>query len=114
MKTSAHYFFKLSALSDKLKSWLNNNDNLQKDVKNYVIRWIEDGLNDWDITRDISWGVNIPLEEAEGKVLYGWFDNHLCYISTTVEHLNSKGINGKEFWNNSTIYHYIGKDSFNT
>ena len=110
LKSSIHYFFKLSALSNKLKSWLDNNDNLQKDVKNYVIRWIEDGLNDWDITRDITWGVKIPLEEADGKVLYGWFDNHICYISTTINYLESKGINGKEFWNNSTIYHFIGKD----
>ena len=110
LKSSIHYFFKLSALSNKLKSWLDNNDNLQKDVKNYVIRWIEDGLNDWDITRDITWGVKIPLEEADGKVLYGWFDNHICYISTTISYLESKGINGKEFWNNSTIYHFIGKD----
>ena len=110
LKSSIHYFFKLSALSDKLRSWLDKNNNLQKDVKNYVIRWIEDGLNDWDITRDITWGVKIPLEEADGKVLYGWFDNHICYISTTVSYLKSKGINGKEFWNNSTIYHFIGKD----
>ena len=110
LKTSLHYFFKLSALSNKLKTWLEDNQNLQTDVKNYVIKWIEDGLNDWDITRDISWGVKIPLDEAEGKVLYGWFDNHICYISTTIEYLNSKNINGKEFWNNSTIYHFIGKD----
>lgn len=110
LKSSMHYFFKLSELSDRLRSWLDNNDNLQKDVKNYVIRWIEDGLNDWDITRDITWGVKIPLEEADGKVLYGWFDNHICYISTTVSYLKSKGIDGKEFWNNSTIYHFIGKD----
>jgi len=110
LKSSMHYFFKLSELSDRLRSWLDKNDNLQKDVKNYVIRWIEDGLNDWDITRDITWGVKIPLEEADGKVLYGWFDNHICYISTTVSYLKSKGIDGKEFWNNSTIYHFIGKD----
>jgi len=109
-KRSLHYFFKLSLFSERLKDWLEGNTNLQSEVKNYVLRWIEAGLKDWDITRDISWGVPIPLKEAEGKVLYGWFDNHLCYISTTLKYLGSKGIDGKRFWNSARIYHFIGKD----
>jgi methionyl-tRNA synthetase len=109
-KRSLHYFFKLSLFSERLKAWLVGNKNLQSEVKNYVLRWIEAGLKDWDITRDISWGVPIPLKEAEGKVLYGWFDNHLCYISTTLKYLESKGIDGKRFWNSARIYHFIGKD----
>lgn len=109
-KETKHYFLKLSGFSDKLKEWLTGNKNLQEDVKNYVLKWIEDGLQDWDITRDITWGVQIPLKEADGKVLYGWFDNHLCYISSTLAYLEKKGINGKEFWNNAEIYHFIGKD----
>lgn len=110
IKETIHYFFKLSALSDELKKWLVKNENLQQEVKNYVLNWIEEGLKDWDITRDITWGVPIPLEEAEGKVLYGWFDNHLGYISFTLKLLKERGIDGKEFWNSSTIYHFIGKD----
>ena len=109
-KRSLHFFFKLSLFSERLKAWLEGNKNLQSEVKNYVLRWIESGLKDWDITRDISWGVPIPLKEAEGKVLYGWFDNHLCYISTTLKYLESKGIDGKRFWNSARIYHFIGKD----
>jgi methionyl-tRNA synthetase len=109
-KESEHYFFKLSEFSDKLKNWLNVNKNLQSEVKNYVLNWIEEGLKDWDITRDISWGVPIPLEEAKGKVLYGWFDNHLCYISAALKYLSQQEKNGKEFWNSSKIYHFIGKD----
>ena len=81
-KSSKHYFFKLSSFSKQLKEWLNGNSNLQSDVKNYVINWIDEGLEDWDITRDLSWGVPIPMPDAKGKVFYGWFDNHLCYIST--------------------------------
>ncbi len=65
---------------------------------------------DWDITRDISWGIPIPLEEAKGKVFYGWFDNHLAYISSAIKFLNDKGIDGKKFWNSADIYHFIGKD----
>jgi len=109
-KRSLHYFFKLSHFAERLKTWLEDNKNLQSEVKNYVLRWIEAGLKDWDITRDITWGVPIPLKEAEGKVLYGWFDNHLCYISTTLKYLESKGIDGKRFWNSAKIYHFIGKD----
>jgi methionyl-tRNA synthetase len=109
-KETKHYFFKLSSFSGRLQEWLTENKNLQDDVKNYVLKWIEDGLQDWDITRDIPWGVQIPLKEAEGKVLYGWFDNHLCYISSALTHLKDKGIDGKQFWNNAEIYHFIGKD----
>ena len=107
---SNHYFFKLKNFGESLSNWLEKNVNLQKDVKNYVQNWIKSGLIDWDITRDISWGVPIPLQEAEGKVFYGWFDNHLAYISTALKFLNDKGINGKDFWNSSDIYHFIGKD----
>jgi len=110
LKKSTHYFFKLSALSKKLEEWLQNNQGLQSDVKNYVLNWIKDGLQDWDITRDITWGVPIPLKEAQGKVLYGWFDNHLCYISTALKALGKTGEEGREAWNRSKIYHFIGKD----
>ena len=109
-KTSKHYFFKLSNFSEKLKAWLSSNANLQPDVRNYVINWIDEGLQDWDITRDLSWGVPIPLPDAKGKVFYGWFDNHLCYISTMNKVIEEKGGDGKKFWNSSQIYHYIGKD----
>jgi len=107
---SKHYFFKLKNFSEKLSKWLEENANLQTDVKKYVQNWIKSGLIDWDITRDISWGVPIPLDGAKGKVFYGWFDNHLAYISSAIKFLNDKGIDGKEFWNSADIYHFIGKD----
>ena len=90
-KSSRHYFFKLSAFSDQLKDWLESNDDLQSEPRNYVLNWIKEGLQDWDITRDITWGIKIPLPEAEGKVLYGWFDNHLCYISTALKVAGKEG-----------------------
>ena len=110
LKRTSHYFFKLSQFSDQLEEWLKTNQNLQKKVTNYVLQWIKEGLRDWDITRDITWGVPIPLKEAKGKVLYGWFDNHLGYVSFALKYLNDKGLNSKSFWNSSKIYHFIGKD----
>ncbi len=110
MRKSSHYFFKLSAFSKKLDEWLNGNKELQPDAKNYVLNWIKGGLQDWDITRDISWGVPIPLKEAEGKVLYGWFDNHLCYITAALKAAGKEGVEGREYWNGARVYHFIGKD----
>lgn len=134
-KRSNHAFFRLSSFADDLSKWLDGNNNLQKDVKRYVQNWISSGLSDWDITRDISWGVPVPLphynnandkekydnsvnyhntEESYAsivkKVFYGWFDNHLAYISSTMEFLETKGIDGHAFWNAADIYHFIGKD----
>lgn len=110
-KTSNHYFFKLSNFSSELKQWLTANNNLQANIKNYVLHWIDEGLQDWDITRDLDWGINIPLHDAKGKVFYGWFDNHLCYISTFNALMKERfGRQGKNIWNNASIYHFIGKD----
>ena len=89
---------------------MTNSPHLQKDVKKYVENWIKEGLVDWDITRDISWGVPVPIEGLKNKVFYGWFDNHLAYISSTLKFLNDKNIDGKTFWNEADIYHFIGKD----
>jgi methionyl-tRNA synthetase len=110
LRKSSHFFFKLSAFSTQLEEWLVKTPGLQGDVKNYVLNWIKDGLQDWDITRDISWGVPIPLKEAQGKVLYGWFDNHLCYITTALKAAGKSGKEGRDYWNGAKLYHFIGKD----
>ena len=113
-KNSQHYFFRLSFFSQELKEWLQDNNNLSGEVKKYVLNWIDGGLQDWDITRDLSWGIPIPLPDAEGKVFYGWFDNHLCYISsfaTFMKQQQNAGIeDSRRAWNESRIYHFIGKD----
>ena len=110
-KNSNHYFFKLSNFDVFLEKWLSENKFLQQDVKKYVLNWIVEGLQDWDITRDITWGINIPVEgnDKMDKVFYGWFDNHLCYISSFIELLGNVDA-AREKWNRSKIYHFIGKD----
>lgn len=110
-KNSNHYFFKLSNFGVSLEKWLSENKFLQQDVKKYVLNWIVEGLQDWDITRDITWGINIPVKgnDKMDKVFYGWFDNHLCYISSFIELLGNVDV-AREKWNKSKIYHFIGKD----
>ncbi|MDF0680120.1 MAG: methionine--tRNA ligase [Candidatus Nitrosocosmicus sp.] len=115
MKESLHYFFKLSDFENSLKTWLTNNGNLQGDVTKYVLNWISTGLQDWDITRDLTWGVPIPkiagTQDYKDKVFYGWFDNHLCYISSFNTFAETVLKNdGKKLWNESEIIHFIGKD----
>ncbi len=107
-KKSLHYFFKLSKFTEKLKEWLKKNENLHPEIKNYVLQWVKDGLRDWDISRDIGWGVPIP--EAKNKVLYGWFDNHIGYITFALKYFSDRKKDGKKFWNSAKIYHFIGKD----
>ncbi len=122
-RTSRHYFFRLGSFSAELAEWLEKSAGLQPDVKRYVLGWIRGGLADWDITRDMSWGVPVPPSGggeggggAEGrpppqpKVLYGWFDNHLSYISAAAEFLEGRGIDAERFWNGADVYHFIGKD----
>ena len=106
---SNHYIFALSKLSEQLAEWLRANQELQPGVKNYVLSWINEGLQDWDITRDITWGVPIPGKEGS-QSLYGWFENHLGYISITEKHARRSGASFIDHWNSSEISHFIGKD----
>ena len=76
-------------------------------MKKYVQNWIKEGLIDWDITRDISWGIPVPVDGEKEKVFYGWFDNHLAYISSTIKFLNDNGKDGKKFWNEADILSLI-------
>ena len=114
-RSSRHYFFRLGGFAGELSEWLEGSAGLQPDVKRYVLNWIRGGLSDWDITRDMSWGVPVPpaaggAEGGDPKVLYGWFDNHLSYISAAAEFLEGRGIDAERFWNDADVYHFIGKD----
>ena len=109
-RTSLHYFLKLSAFSVKLAKWLGENRELQEEVVNYVSNWVKEGLADWDISRDMEWGVPVPGEK--GKVFYVWFDAPIGYVSSTKAWAKASVRKWEDYWQNpeTKIYHFIGKD----
>jgi len=108
-KPSKHYFFKLSAFSDKLNKWLDKNKKLQPEIVNYVKNWIKEGLQDWDISRDGPYfGFKIPGEE--NKYYYVWLDAPIGYISSYANYIKKDVKKAEKDWNNSKVIHFIGKD----
>lgn len=107
-KISNHYFFKLGQCSDALKKWLKENRSLQPEVVNFVLNWIKEGLQDWNISRDGPYfGFKIPGEE--NLYYYVWLDAPIGYISSFSKLIGSIEKTEKE-WNGSEIIHVIGKD----
>ena len=115
MKETEHWFFKLSEFSEKLEQWILKNEHWPPNAKNFSLGWIKKGLEDRAITRDLDWGVPVPLEEAKGKVLYVWFDAPIGYISATKEWAIKikKPEEWKKYWKDKgcKIVHFIGKDN---
>ncbi|MEO0198335.1 MAG: methionine--tRNA ligase [candidate division WOR-3 bacterium] len=115
VKESFHYYFKLSKLEKPLKDWLSTKSYWKENVLNQALSWIRDGLQDRAITRDLPWGVPVPLPEAKGKVLYVWFDAPIGYISSTIEWAEKIGKPNEweNFWKDpeTKIIHFIGKDN---
>ena len=109
IKDTYQYAFKLSEFEDDLKDYIANNENLPANVRNYAMNWLNDGLNDWTLTRDMDWGIPVPLEEAKGKVLYVWIEAFLGYISSAAQWSRKTGNKWEEYWNDFVV-HFIGKD----
>lgn len=133
LKTTKHWYFKLDKHADWLKEWLNegtlegvklHEPNLwKKHVLAQCNSWLEPKMNEEGeqigglmpraITRDLDWGIKVPLEEAEGKVLYVWFDAPIGYISATKEWAFENAKDWKEYWQDedTELIHFIGKDN---
>jgi len=109
IKDTYQYAFKLSEFEDELKEYISSNENLPANVKNYATNWLNDGLNNWILTRDMDWGIPVPLDGAEGKVLYVWIEAFLGYISSASQWSKQSSSKWEEYWNDYVV-HFIGKD----
>ena len=114
-KDSEHFFFRLSDFQDKLSAWASQQGQWRPNVYNLTRRYLKEGLRDRAITRDIDWGVSVPLDGCEGKRLYVWFEAVIGYLSATKEWAKSVGDGEKwrPFWqdNKAKSYYFIGKDN---
>ncbi|MBZ9571498.1 methionine--tRNA ligase [Methanobrevibacter sp. TMH8] len=109
IKESKHYFFRLSNFQKSIEEYINSNNSMPANVKNYAKNWLKEGLNDWILSRDMSWGIPIPLEGAEGKILYVWGEAFLGYISSAAQWSRKTGEKWEDYWNDTAL-HFIGKD----
>ncbi len=109
IRKSNQYFFKLNQFQDDLKEWIEGNENLPPNVKNYTLQWIKEGLKDWILTRDMEWGIPVPLEGAEGKIIYVWGEAFLGYISSAAQWARREKSSWRPYWDDKTV-HFIGKD----
>jgi methionyl-tRNA synthetase len=115
MKQTTHWYFDLSKLSEKIGDFVEKNDRLPNNARNFTLNLIRDGLQPRAMTRDIAWGIPAPFPGAEGKSVYVWFDAVLGYVSATIEYFRDKQNpeNWRDFWfdkNTKTLY-FIGKDN---
>jgi methionyl-tRNA synthetase len=114
-RETRHWFFRLSAFQKKLKEWQSAKTDWRNNVREFCSGWFQEGLTDRAITRDIDWGVPVPLPDANGKVLYVWFDAPIGYISSSIEWARNQGNpdRWKDYWNDSRtrLIHFIGKDN---
>jgi len=114
-KKTKHWFLPLNNFESFLKKWflIENEKTWKTNVFGQVKSWINEGLKPRAITRDLDWGVPVPLEKADNKVLYVWFDAPIGYISATKEWALSNNKNWEPYWKDSKteLVHFIGKDN---
>lgn len=115
-KNTKHLFLNLDKLEGELNEWIRGNNRIwSNQVIKLALGWINEGLNPRCITRNIKWGVKVPIDGYEDKVFYVWFDAPIGYISATKEWAkeNSNPSEWKKYWKSkeSRIFHFIGKDN---
>ncbi|MCK5321687.1 MAG: methionine--tRNA ligase [Candidatus Aenigmarchaeota archaeon] len=107
VKRDMHIFLDLKKLQPKVKKWLLSNKNLKDDVKNFSLGWIKEGLHPRCISRNLKYGVKVPLKGFEDKVFYVWFDAPIGYFGATAE----KYKDWKSWWQSAQHYEFMGKDN---
>jgi len=125
LRPTKHWYFKLDKHADWLREWIENGvldgkphhdpDSWKRHVVGQCLSWLDGGLQPRAITRDLDWGIPVPLPsaEAEGKVLYVWFDAPIGYVSSTRQWALENGKNWEEYWKGDDVelIHFIGKDN---
>lgn len=123
LKTTKHWYFKLDKHEKWLREWIEKGilDGKQhhdpkgwrKHVVGQCLSWLDNGLQARSITRDLDWGIPVPLEEGKGKVLYVWFDAPIGYISSARQWALENGQDWESYWKgeNVELIHFIGKDN---
>ncbi len=114
-QNSDHFFLRLSAFRDRLLEWLQDKEYWRPNVLNFTKRYLEEALLDRAITRDITWGVPVPLDDYDDKRIYVWFEAVIGYLSASVQWASDRGEPEawKEWWHNPEAkpFYFIGKDN---
>jgi len=114
-KNSEHFFLKLSSFQNQLIDWVKPQTHWRPNVYHFTLHYLQEGLNDRAITRDMEWGIPIPLPGYESKRIYVWFDAVIGYLSAAKEwaKINQDDQEWRSFWQNSDTrsYYFIGKDN---
>jgi methionyl-tRNA synthetase len=115
MKSTKHWFLPLDRYEDFLKEWIlvGHKNDWKPNVYGQVKSWIDGGLEPRAVTRDLDWGIDVPVEGAEGKKLYVWFDAPIGYISASKEWALREGKEWEPYWKeqDTKLVHFIGKDN---
>jgi methionyl-tRNA synthetase len=114
LKNSEHFFLKLSAFQDKLEKWAAKQKQWRPNVYGFTQRYLKEGLRDRAITRDIEWGIPVPVKGFENKRLYVWFEAVIGYLSASKEWATKSGDDDKwqPFWQEGTkSYYFLAKDN---
>ena len=113
-KATKHWYLPLDQYEQWLREWIiEGHKEWKPNVYGQVKSWLDNGLQPRAVTRDLDWGVPVPVEEADGKVLYVWFDAPIGYISNTIEVCKERGTDWEKWWKDeeTKLVHFIGKDN---
>jgi methionyl-tRNA synthetase len=114
VRESEHFFLRLSAFNDQLIEWVRGQSHWKQNVRNFTTNFLTEGLKDRAITRDIEWGIPVPVAGFEDKRIYVWFEAVIGYLSASVEWAGRSGDaeRWRQFWQgDAKTYYFIGKDN---
>src|SRR5690554_3697497 len=115
LRKTKHWFLPLERYESFLRTWIleDHRADWKPNVLGQCKSWLDDGLRPRAVTRDLDWGIPVPVKNADGKVLYVWFDAPIGYISATKEWAEREGKNWEDYWKDKStkLLHFIGKDN---